>query len=306
MLIDRFGGQADLRATRAAPCLAGLRRRPGAHPARGALRGALRRGFTVGARDDGADARDGRRGRGGCAGARARVAGDSRAARWRPRPAHVRGAARVRRARAATARGRAAVGRAAARSASPRDRHRRASDAGAGQCARLEAPLSVRFACLVHDLGKGTTPPDHWPRHLGHEQRSARLAAAVAERLRVPTECRELADVVAREHGNIHRSGEFGAAALVRLLERCDAFRRPQRFADVLLACECDARGRTGWRTGPTRSASGWPRRCKRRWHRHVIRRCGGCGRRTGRRRHRPGGASGSRGGGAAVAATGD
>ena len=54
------------------------------------------------------------------------------------------------------------------------------------------------------------------------------------------------ADVVAREHGNIHRSGEFGAAALVRLLERCDAFRKPQRFADVLLACECDARGRLG------------------------------------------------------------
>ena len=62
----------------------------------------------------------------------------------------------------------------------------------------------------------------------------------------MPVECRELADVVAREHGNIHRSGAFGAAALVRLLERCDAFRKPQRFAEVLLACECDARGRLG------------------------------------------------------------
>ena len=72
------------------------------------------------------------------------------------------------------------------------------------------------------------------------------LIKGLCERLRVPTECRELADVVAREHGNIHRSSELGAAALMRLLERCDAFRKPQRFADVLLACECDARGRLG------------------------------------------------------------
>ena len=112
--------------------------------------------------------------------------------------------------------------------------------------AQLEAPLPVRFACLMHDLGKGTTPADILPRHIGHELRSAKLSKAVCERLRVPVECRELADVVAMEHGNIHRSSEFGAAALVRLLERCDAFRKPQRFADVLLACECDARGRLG------------------------------------------------------------
>ena len=115
-----------------------------------------------------------------------------------------------------------------------------------GQCARLDAPLPVRWACLVHDLGKGTTPRDQWPRHIGHEGRSARLAQQVAERLRVPNDCRELADVVAREHGNIHRSGELNAAAVVRLLERCDALRRPARFGDVLLACECDARGRSG------------------------------------------------------------
>ena len=112
--------------------------------------------------------------------------------------------------------------------------------------ARLKASLPVRFACLCHDLGKGTTPVDALPRHIGHEERSARLLKGVCERLRVPTDCRELADVVAREHGNIHRSSELGAAALVRLLERCDAFRKPQRFADVLLACECDARGRLG------------------------------------------------------------
>jgi tRNA nucleotidyltransferase (CCA-adding enzyme) len=89
--------------------------------------------------------------------------------------------------------------------------------------AQLNAPLSVRFAGLMHGLGKG-----------------------ICERLRVPVECRELTDVVAMEHNNIHRSPEFGASALVSLLERCDAFRKPQRFANVLLACECDARGRLG------------------------------------------------------------
>ena len=113
--------------------------------------------------------------------------------------------------------------------------------------ARLQAPLAVRFACLTHDLGKGTTPADMLPRHIGHEQRSAKLLKSVCERLRVPTDCRELADVVAREHGNIHRSGELGAAALVRLIERCDAIRKPARFDEVLLACECDARGRLGF-----------------------------------------------------------
>jgi tRNA nucleotidyltransferase (CCA-adding enzyme) len=112
--------------------------------------------------------------------------------------------------------------------------------------ARLGAPLPVRFACLTHDLGKGTTPAEVLPKHIGHEERSARLLKGLARRLRVPTECRELADVVAREHGNIHRSGDFGAAALVRLLERCDALRKPARFREVLLACECDARGRLG------------------------------------------------------------
>ena len=112
--------------------------------------------------------------------------------------------------------------------------------------ARLGTPLAVRFACLGHDLGKGTTPTDVLPRHIGHEQRSVALVRAVCERLRVPVDCRELAEVVAREHGNVHRSAEFGAAALVRLLDRCDAWRRPERFAEMLLACECDARGRLG------------------------------------------------------------
>jgi tRNA nucleotidyltransferase (CCA-adding enzyme) len=117
--------------------------------------------------------------------------------------------------------------------------------------AQLNAPLTVRFACLCHDLGKGTTPADVLPRHIGHEERSARLLRGVCDRWRVPRDCRELADVVAREHGNIHRSGDFSAAASVRLLERCDALRRPERFAEVLLACECDARGRGGLQEQP-------------------------------------------------------
>src|SRR5450755_1485267 len=112
--------------------------------------------------------------------------------------------------------------------------------------ARLAGSLPVRFACLGHDLGKGTTPADVLPRHLGHEQRSVELLRRMSERLRVDNPCRALAEVVAREHGNIHRSAELGAAATLRLLERCDALRRPDRFAEALLACECDARGRLG------------------------------------------------------------
>jgi tRNA nucleotidyltransferase (CCA-adding enzyme) len=127
------------------------------------------------------------------------------------------------------------------------------------QCARSDAPLPVRWACLCHDLGKGTTPHDQWPRHHGHEVRSARAAAALAERLRVPADCRELADVVAREHGHVHASGTLGAAALLRLFERCDALRRPERFTQVLLACACDARGRTGLQDRPYEPATRLP-----------------------------------------------
>ncbi|SEA98708.1 multifunctional CCA addition/repair protein [Variovorax sp. YR216] len=117
--------------------------------------------------------------------------------------------------------------------------------------AETKTSLAVRFACLVHDLGKGTTPADVLPRHHGHEQRSAKLLREVCDRWRVPVDIRELADVVAREHGNIHRSGDLNAAAVVRLLERCDAFRKPERFAEVLQACECDARGRLGLEDRP-------------------------------------------------------
>jgi tRNA nucleotidyltransferase (CCA-adding enzyme) len=107
--------------------------------------------------------------------------------------------------------------------------------------------LAVRFAALTHDLGKATTPDEVLPRHIGHEGRSVDLLKPLCDRLRVPNECRELAVLVAREHGNIHRVMETGAAGLVRLLERCDALRKPARFAEALQACEADARGRLGF-----------------------------------------------------------
>lgn len=112
--------------------------------------------------------------------------------------------------------------------------------------ARLNAPLPVRFSALCHDLGKGTTPQELWPKHAGHEIRSAKLLQPVCDRWKVPAEMRQTATVVAREHGNVHASLGFDAGALLRLLERCDAIRRPSRFEEVLAACECDARGRLG------------------------------------------------------------
>ena len=114
------------------------------------------------------------------------------------------------------------------------------------ETAKANAPLEVRFAALCHDLGKGNTETDKLPRHIGHEERSVKLLRNLCERWRVPVHCKELAEVVAREHGNIHASQSLGAEAVLRLLGRCDALRRPERFALVLQACECDARGRLG------------------------------------------------------------
>jgi tRNA nucleotidyltransferase (CCA-adding enzyme) len=117
--------------------------------------------------------------------------------------------------------------------------------------ARLEASLPVRYACLCHDLGKGVTPAELLPRHTGHAERGAALIGPMSERLRVPNECRELAELVTREHGAVHASIELDAAGCVQLLARCDAWRRPQRFAELLLACECDARGRASFEERP-------------------------------------------------------
>jgi tRNA nucleotidyltransferase (CCA-adding enzyme) len=114
------------------------------------------------------------------------------------------------------------------------------------QCALQNAPLTVRYACLCHDLGKGTTRKEELPRHIAHEERSEKLAREVSARWKVPTDCRELAELVAREHTHVHQSSGFSAVARLRLMERCDAWRRPERFAELLWACECDARGRLG------------------------------------------------------------
>ena len=117
--------------------------------------------------------------------------------------------------------------------------------------ARQNFSLPIRVAALLHDLGKGTTPPAEWPRHHGHEARSERLVARVCERLKIPNECRDLALMTARDHGNVGRAFEMRAATLVKLFERCDAFRKPQRFCDMLRAAECDSRGRTGFEDKP-------------------------------------------------------
>ncbi|WP_084545201.1 multifunctional CCA addition/repair protein [Derxia gummosa] len=113
--------------------------------------------------------------------------------------------------------------------------------------ARLGLPLDVRYAALLHDLGKGTTPADVLPRHIGHEQRSERMAEEVSRRLKVPTDCRDLARLVARDHGRFYKIDEMRAATVLDTLDACDAMRKPERFARVLDACECDRRGRLGW-----------------------------------------------------------
>jgi tRNA nucleotidyltransferase (CCA-adding enzyme) len=107
--------------------------------------------------------------------------------------------------------------------------------------------LAVRFAALTHDLGKGTTPREEWPHHGGHEERSVELVLAVARRIKVPNDCRELAVLVARWHGEVHDAAEADADALVTLLSNVDAFRQPARFELFLQACEADYRGRPGY-----------------------------------------------------------
>ncbi|MCC7082827.1 MAG: multifunctional CCA addition/repair protein [Burkholderiales bacterium] len=123
----------------------------------------------------------------------------------------------------------------------------RALDCAAGR----DEPLEVRFAVLVHDLGKGLTPPQQWPRHVAHEARSVPLIEGLCERLRVPAACRELALIVARVHTNVHRALELKPATALKLLEQADSFRRPERLELVLRACECDARGRKGLERHP-------------------------------------------------------
>ena len=115
------------------------------------------------------------------------------------------------------------------------------------QAAQLSADPVVRFAALTHDLGKGTTPPEILPSHRGHAERGVAIVDALCARLRAPARFRELARVVARYHGHVHRAAELRAGTLLDLFEAVDAFRRPGRLEQVLLACEADYRGRLGF-----------------------------------------------------------
>ena len=126
--------------------------------------------------------------------------------------------------------------------------------------AQMRSALPVRFAALTHDLGKGDTPADVLPRHIGHESRSVALLGPLCERLRVPADCRDLALLVARFHGDIHRVDELKPTTVMRVFEHCDAFRRPERFAQVLQASEADYRGRLGFESRPYPQAGQWQR----------------------------------------------
>ena len=124
--------------------------------------------------------------------------------------------------------------------------------------ARLGAALPARFAALTHDLGKARTPADILPRHHGHETRSVALVEGVCERLKVPVDCRDVARLTARYHGDMHRVEELRPETKLTLLERCDALRRPERFELILLACEADYRGRLGWEEREYAQATVW------------------------------------------------
>jgi tRNA nucleotidyltransferase (CCA-adding enzyme) len=113
------------------------------------------------------------------------------------------------------------------------------------------ASTPIRFALLMHDLGKALTPKEQWPRHRGHEQLGVRAIDDLCTRLRVPLDYRELAVLTSRYHTHVHRGLELRATTILELLEQSDAFRRPERFADFLEVCECDARGRLGLQDRP-------------------------------------------------------
>jgi tRNA nucleotidyltransferase (CCA-adding enzyme) len=115
------------------------------------------------------------------------------------------------------------------------------------QACLLSTDKKVRFAALMHDLGKGTTPKEEWPKHIAHEARGAKIVLELCRRMRVPNDYRDLAECVARFHLHYHRALELKPATMVKTLEELDAYRRPERFENFLLASEADARGRPGY-----------------------------------------------------------
>ncbi|SFO21921.1 tRNA nucleotidyltransferase (CCA-adding enzyme) [Pseudomonas sp. NFACC24-1] len=114
------------------------------------------------------------------------------------------------------------------------------------QAALHQQPLTVRWACLLHDLGKGLTPQREWPRHIAHEHTGLKLIKIVNERFKAPRDCQELALLVGQYHTHGHRALELKASTLLELLQSFDVYRRPQRFEEFIAACEMDARGRKG------------------------------------------------------------
>ncbi|WP_158966880.1 multifunctional CCA addition/repair protein [Paraglaciecola sp. L3A3] len=123
------------------------------------------------------------------------------------------------------------------------------------QVAKLSDKLPVRYAALVHDLGKGLTPIDNWPSHHGHEKLGLSAIRELSARLKAPNDCRELGLLVSEYHSHVHRAFDLKPSTILGMLNRCDVWRKPERFADLLLACKADARGRTSFENIPYEQA---------------------------------------------------
>ncbi|GAB3029648.1 multifunctional CCA addition/repair protein [Bowmanella dokdonensis] len=131
------------------------------------------------------------------------------------------------------------------------------------QAVKLSDKLTVRYASLVHDLGKAMTPPEHWPSHRGHETLGLKAIERISDRLKVPNDCRELALLVSEFHTHLHRALELKPATVLKVLNRCDAWRKPERFEELLLSCEADARGRLHFETAPYPQADYFRQACQ-------------------------------------------
>jgi len=119
------------------------------------------------------------------------------------------------------------------------------------QACKLSQDTCVRFAALVHDLGKGKTPAHILPSHHGHEKRGARMIKELADRLRIPNDFRDLGMITSKYHTHVHKAAELKASTVAKTLKSLDAYRKPERFEHFLLTCEADARGRTGLELQP-------------------------------------------------------